>query len=155
MNNTHTDSNQSISLRVPQVTNTINNYEGKREDYYYTTNAVGNMGNTISIDINRNVYTQIRKTISEILKNGYADNVNGITMCRNMHLVAINVANPGFGEMKLEDATIFVKKKNDKERFKFSLKDMIRVKGISDSSTGTRTNNTRNSYIKRRQKNSQ
>ena len=153
MNKSQTNSNNVGSLRVPNVTTTINNYEGTREDYYYTTNAVGNMGNTISIDIHRNVYRQIRKTISEILKNGYADNVNGITMCRNMHLVAINVNNPGFGEMKLEDATIFVKKKNSKERFKFSLSDMIRVKGISDSSTGTRTNNARKAYTKRREKN--
>ena len=150
MNKSHIDSNQAISLRVPQVTNSIDNYEGKREDYYYTANAVGNMGNSITIDIHRNVYTRIRNTIKEILKNGFADNVNGITMCRNMHLVAINVSDPGFAEMKLEDATIFVKKKDGKERFKFSLSDMVRVNGISSSSTGTRTNNLKKISEKRK-----
>jgi hypothetical protein len=137
---TQVSSNVGTKVIIPSITKSVKNFNDSMTDYDYKVTIRGNKGSSEQIRFTRHALTAIRTTLKNIILNGFSENIYGKTFNKDYKFVAINLRNPGFGNMKLKDADVYIENNNTKERFHFNMSNVFKVKGLAFSSTGTRTN---------------
>lgn len=137
---TRVSNNVGTKVTIPSITKSVKNFNDSMTDYDYKVTVRGNKGSSEQIRFTRHALTAIRTTLKNIILNGFSENIHGKTFNKDYKFVAINLRNPGFGNMKLKDADVYIENNNTKERFHFNMSNVFKVKGLAFSSTGTRTN---------------
>ena len=137
---TQVSSNVGTKVNIPNITKSVKNFNDSMTDYDYKVTVRGNKGSSEQIRFTRHALTAIRTTLKNIILNGFSENIYGKTFNKDYKFVAINLRNPGFGNMELKDADVYIENNVTKERFHFNMSNVFKVKGLAFSSTGTRTN---------------
>lgn len=146
---TRVSSNVGTKVIIPSITKSVKNFKDSMTDYDYKVTIRGNKGSSEQIRFTRHALTAIRTTLKNIILNGFSENIYGKTFNKDYKFVAINLRNPGFGNMQLKDADVYIENNNTKERFHFNMSNVFKVKGLAFSSTGIRTNqNHKKSVVK-------
>ena len=136
---TQVSNNVGTKVIIPGIKKSVKNFK-ETNDYNYKVTIRGNKGSVEQVNFTRNTLTFIRNIISAIATNGYANTIFGKSFNKDYKFVAINLRNPGFDKISLNDVDVYLMDENTKERFHFNMSSVFKVKGVSFSSTGIRTN---------------
>ena len=140
-----------VSTQLPNITNSIYDYNNRLTDYHFRVDVKDNQGNVEEVIIHRNTLTIIRNIVKEVATIGYHKPINNIRINRRFNFLNINVNKAGFKDVELEDVDVFIFDKKTQTRFTFNMKDVKRVHCLSETSTGIRTNNSHRQSSKKQE----
>lgn len=139
----NSSNNVGTKVSIPGIKKSVKNFKNVA-DYKYNVTVRGNKGSVETTTFTRDTLTFIRNIISNIVINGFSNNIFGKSFNRDFKFVAINLSKPGFNKVNLKDVDVYLENADTKERFHFNMSNVYKVKGVSFSSTGIRTNYYRN-----------
>lgn len=150
METTNPISETGVSTQLPNINNNIVDFNNRLTDYHYTVTAKGLNEKTEEILISRGNLTRIRAIVKEIAIKGYHEPIANEPINRRFNFLNINLKNAGIKDVELEDVDVYLYDKETKSRFVFNMKDVSKVRCMSETSTGVRTNNTRRKNERRK-----
>ena len=140
---TNVSNKVGTKVSIPGIKKSVKNFKNIT-DYKYNVTVRGNKGSVETTTFTRDTLTFIRNIISNIVINGFSNNIFGKSFNKDFKFVAINLSKPGFNKVDLKDVDVYLENAETKERFHFNMSNVYKVKGVSFSSTGIRTNYYRN-----------